>query len=214
MRRSRPLVLCALLPLAGALQSCTQSGTAASGAFTELVKQGKPLFATVTTSQGDIVVELDSAAAPETVGNFVALAAAEKEWVNPAGEKTRQKLYDGTRFHRVIPSFMIQGGDPMGDGSGGPGFTINDEFGTEKQKGLHFAKGTLGMARKNEPHSAGCQWFITVGDAAWLDGKYTVMGHVVAGQEVADAISVVPTRAPNRPVTDVVIQKVSLSDHR
>jgi peptidyl-prolyl cis-trans isomerase A (cyclophilin A) len=212
MRCARSFALCTLLPLAAALSACTQSGSAAAGAFTEMVKQGKPLFATIKTSQGDIVVELDSQAAPETVGNFVALAAGEKEWVNPAGDKTRKPLYDGTVFHRVIPRFMIQGGDPQGDGSGGPGFTINDEF--DKQKGLHFAKGTLGMARKNEPHSAGCQWFITVGDAGWLDGKYTVMGHVVAGQEVADAISVVPTRAPNRPVTDVVIQKVSLSDHR
>jgi peptidyl-prolyl cis-trans isomerase A (cyclophilin A) len=178
--------------------------------FMESARAGKPIYATIETSLGTIKAELDAKMAPIAVENFVGLASGEKEWTNPAGEKVKKPLYDGTIFHRVIPGFMIQGGDPQGSGTGGPGFTIKDDF--PNQKNAHFGKGTLGMARTMMPDSGGCQWFITVADTTWLDGQYTIFGHVLSGQDVADKIALVPRGPGDKPNTPVVIKKVTLSE--
>jgi peptidyl-prolyl cis-trans isomerase A (cyclophilin A) len=178
----------------------------------DMARVGQPLYAIVQTSMGNIELELDDKNAPLSVENFVGLATGEKEWTNPSGAKVKAPLYDNTIFHRVIPGFMDQGGDPMGTGMGGPGFTIPDEF--PKQRGMHFAKGTLGMARTQALNSGGCQFFITVADAGNLDNQYTIFGHVTNGQDVADRISQVPRGAGDKPNTPVVIKKVIISDHK
>ncbi|MGH2706324.1 MAG: peptidylprolyl isomerase [Actinomycetota bacterium] len=149
------------------------------------------MHATFVTSMGDIRVRLLPEIAPETVANFVGLATGEKEWRDPrTGEKRRDSLYANTVFHRVIPNFMIQGGDPLGNGTGGPGYTFEDEVDGNPT----FSRpGFLAMANAG-PNTNGSQWFITVGQASWLDGKHTVFGEVVEGQDVADAISKVPTK--------------------
>jgi cyclophilin family peptidyl-prolyl cis-trans isomerase len=108
-----------------------------------------------------------------------------------------------------MPNFMIQGGDPAGTGAGSIGYTIQDDF--PNQHGMHFSKGTLGAARTMMPNSGSCQFFITVGDAGWLDNQYTIFGHVLSGQDVADAISRVPTTS-DRPNTPVTIKKTTISD--
>jgi peptidyl-prolyl cis-trans isomerase A (cyclophilin A) len=178
----------------------------------DLARQGKPLFAIVATSLGNIELELDTRNAPLTVENFVGLASGEKEWTTPQGQKVTRPIYDGTIFHRVIPGFMVQGGDPMGTGTGGPGFSIPDEY--PKQRGMHFTKGTLGMARTQMPNSGGCQFFITVAPTPNLDNGYTIFGHVLNGQDVADKISAVQRDPGDRPLQPVQIRRVVISDHR
>lgn len=205
MRRSIAFV--AVLLLGCAAQAANKSS---APKFMAEAKAGKPLYATIETSLGKIVAELDPKLAPIAVENFVGLAAGEKEWTTPQGEKTHKPLYDGTTFHRVIPGFMIQGGDPLGTGTGNPGFSIQDDF--PNQHGVSFTKGTLGMARTMTPNSGGCQFFITVKDAPWLNGQYTVFGHVLSGQDVADKISLVPRGPDDKPNTPVVIKKVTISD--
>jgi len=178
--------------------------------FMDEAKAGKPLYATIVTSMGTITAELDSKDAPNAVTNFVGLASGEKAWTTPAGEKTHKPLYAGTIFHRVIPGFMIQGGDPQGTGMGGPGFSIPDDF--PNQHGLHFTKGILGMARTGAPNSGGSQFFIMVAAYPSLDGKYTVFGHVLKGQDVADKIALVPRNGQDRPNTPVVIKSITIRD--
>ncbi len=149
------------------------------------------IYATFVTSMGDIRVRLLDDVAPRTVENFVGLATGAKQWTDPkTGESRTDPLYSGTVFHRVIPNFMIQGGDPLGNGMGGPGYRFEDEV--EAAPSLD-KPGYLAMANAG-PNTNGSQFFITVGPAQWLDGKHTVFGEVVSGQEVADAISKVPTR--------------------
>ena len=212
MRRS--ITLLALS--AGVLLACTADAAkkaepkTGEGKFMEEAKAGKPLYATIETNLGTITAELDSKQAPIAVENFVGLASGEKEWTTPKGEKVKKPLYDGTIFHRVIPNFMIQGGDPQGTGMGGPGFSIQDDF--PNQHGLHFTKGILGMARTGAPNSGGSQFFIMVAAYPSLDGQYTVFGHVLSGQDVADKISQVPRGPSDRPNTPVVIKKVTISD--
>lgn len=162
--------------------------------MTDLVRAGKDLYATFNTSMGPIVVRLFPKDAPKTVENFVALATGEKEWTDPrTGKKTSDKLYDGTIFHRVIPDFMIQGGDPLGKGTGGPGYRFADEF----FNGHAFDKpGLLAMANAG-PNTNGSQFFITEVETPWLDNKHTIFGEVVKGFELVGKIA----RAGNGKVT-------------
>ena len=148
--------------------------------------------ATLHTNHGAIAVELFDDDAPKTVDNFVSLA--------------RKGFYNGVVFHRVIPDFMIQGGDPTGTGSGGPGYTFEDEANDH-----HVARGALAMANAG-PNTNGSQFFIVTAEACpWLDGKHTVFGRVTAGEDVVDAISAVGTDGRDRPRDDVVIERVELS---
>jgi peptidyl-prolyl cis-trans isomerase B (cyclophilin B) len=147
--------------------------------------------ATIHTNHGPIEVEFFDADAPKTVENFRKLAA--------------DGFYDGVIFHRVIKDFMIQGGDPTGTGTGGPGYTFEDEF---NQHGV--VRGALAMANAG-PNTNGSQFFIVTTDAApWLDGKHTVFGQVTSGMETVDAIEGLPTGARDRPVDDAVIERVEL----
>src|SRR5512142_1173559 len=149
--------------------------------------------ATLHTNHGPIELELHDGDAPKTVENFRKLAA--------------DGFYDGVIFHRVIPDFMIQGGDPTGTGSGGPGYTFEDEFNDRKVE-----RGALAMANAG-PNTNGSQFFIvTTESAPWLDGKHTVFGRVTAGMDVADTISGLPRDARDKPHDDVVIESVTVSD--
>ena len=167
------------------------------------------LTATLTTSQGTISIRLFPDHAPKTVRNFVELAEGGKEWSDPRTRQvTKDKLYDGTIFHRVIPQFMIQGGDPAGNGSGDIGFTIPDEFAPD----LKFDQvGRLAMANIGQPHTGASQFFITDALTPWLNGKHTIFGEVISGQDIVDTISHVQTRPGDRPVTDVVLQSVTIN---
>lgn len=197
-----------------ALVACLLAGTAsaaaaASGKWTKKVESGKDLYATLKTSQGDIVLRLFSKDAPKTVANFVGLASGEKEWRDPkSGDKVKKPLYDGTTFHRVIPDFMIQGGDPQGTGMGDPGYRFEDEF----QSGRTFNKpGLLAMANAG-PGTNGSQFFITTSTPDYLNNKHTIFGEVVQGYDVVEKISNVQRDSRDRPQTPVVIEKISMSD--
>ena len=164
--------------------------------------------ATLNTSMGDIVIELFPNQAPKTVANFVELATGAKEWVDPnISEKVKTNLYDGTIFHRVIPGFMIQGGDPLGSGMGGPGYNFADEFHGE----LNFDKPYLLAMANAGPNTNGSQFFITVAATAWLNRKHSIFGEVkdAASQKVIDAIAAVKTGANDKPVQAVKINSVS-----
>ncbi|KAA1420140.1 peptidylprolyl isomerase [Mumia zhuanghuii] len=167
--------------------------------------------ATLKTTMGDITVDLYADEAPETVANFVGLATGDKEWTDPeTGEKSSDPLYDGTTFHRVISGFMIQGGDPLGTGMGGPGYEFEDEIDTA----LTFDEPyQLAMANSG-PDTNGSQFFITTVPTPHLDGLHTIFG-VVADDEskaVVDAISAVPTDATDKPLEPVVIESVVVAD--
>ncbi|MFF7333460.1 peptidylprolyl isomerase [Streptomyces sp. NPDC090306] len=166
------------------------------------------LYATLKTNKGDIVVRLLPDHAPKTVKNFVELAKGEREWVHPeTGQRTTEPLYDGTVFHRVIEGFMIQGGDPLGNGTGGPGYKFADEFHPD----LAFTKPYLLAMANAGPGTNGSQFFITLAATTWLTGKHTIFGEVTddAGRKVVDAIGATDTNPRNdRPVQDVVIEKV------
>lgn len=150
-------------------------------------------IATFHTSAGPIRIELFEADAPKTVENFKTLVG--------------KGFYDGLIFHRVIPDFMIQGGCPQGTGTGGPGYTFEDEFNDHK-----VVRGALAMANAG-PNTNGSQFFIvTKEDASWLDGKHTVFGRVIEGQDVVDKIESVPTDGRDRPLDDQVIEKIEISD--
>lgn len=167
-----------------------------------------PQYATLVTSLGDIKVKLLSDTAPKTVENFVGLATGAKEWTDPrSGEKQSEPLYNGTIFHRVIPNFMIQGGDPLGTGTGGPGYKFEDEV----NAGPSFDKpGYLAMANAG-PNTNGSQFFVTVAPTSHLTGKHTIFGEVIEGQEVADAISKTQTGPGDRPVEDVVLKEIQIT---
>ena len=166
------------------------------------------LTATLRTSQGTVVVRLFPDQAPKTVRNFVELAEGGKQWTDPeTGQATTGKLYDGTIFHRVIPDFMIQGGDPLGSGRGGPGY----KFGDEIHPDLRFDQPYLLAMANAGPGTNGSQFFITVGPTPWLNGKHTIFGEVIAGADVVDAISRVQTVPGDRPVEPVVLQSVTIT---
>ncbi|MFD3839873.1 peptidylprolyl isomerase [Streptomyces sp. NPDC058642] len=166
------------------------------------------LYATLRTNHGDIEVRLLPNHAPITVKNFVELATGQREWTNPTtGEKSKAKLYDGTVFHRVISGFMIQGGDPLGNGTGGPGYQFKDEFHPD----LSFDKPYLLAMANAGPGTNGSQFFVTVGTTTWLNRKHTIFGEVTdaASQKVVDAIAGTQTHPrTSRPLNDVVIESV------
>ncbi|HYM12103.1 MAG TPA: peptidylprolyl isomerase [Bryobacterales bacterium] len=168
------------------------------------------LYATINTSMGAIVCKLFEKEAPLTVANFVGLARGTKEWTDP---KTRQKvkrpLYTGTIFHRVIPGFMIQGGDPLGTGMGDPGYKFKDEF----DPSLRFDQpGRLAMANSG-PNTNGSQFFITVVPTPHLNNHHTIFGQVVEGQEVANKIVAVPRDSNDKPRTPVVIRSIRIQHY-
>jgi peptidyl-prolyl cis-trans isomerase A (cyclophilin A) len=145
--------------------------------------------------------------APKTVRNFVELAEGGRQWTDPrTGRPTTDRLYDGTIFHRVIPDFMLQGGDPLGSGRGGPGYKFADEIHPD----LAFDRPYLLAMANAGPGTNGSQFFITVARAPWLNGKHTIFGEVIEGADVVDRISLVKTGGQDRPVTDVVLESVTV----
>jgi peptidyl-prolyl cis-trans isomerase A (cyclophilin A) len=164
--------------------------------------------ATFVTSAGRIVARLMPEHAPTTVANFVDLATGKREWRDPRdGARKSEPLYDDTIFHRVIPGFMIQGGDPEGTGRGGPGYRFEDEC---PPGGPKFDRpGLLAMANSG-PNTNGSQFFITLAPTAWLTGKHTIFGEVTEGMEVVEAIAGVETGRDDRPREDVVVERVEI----
>ena len=163
-------------------------------------------YAIFNTSEGTVVCRLFEREAPKTVANFVELAEGKRDWTHPvSGKKSKERLYDGTIFHRVIPNFMIQGGDPAGTGFGGPGYQFEDETNGSPHK---FDKpGKLAMANAG-PNTNGSQFFITVAPTQWLTGKHTIFGELVEGQDVVEKIVNAPRNRQDKPNKDVVVQKV------
>ena len=163
-------------------------------------------YAIFNTSEGKITVCLFENDAPVTVKNFIELAEGKREWTHPlTHKKSQDKLYDGTIFHRVIPNFMIQGGDPAGSGMGGPGYRFEDE--TRGSKHKFDAPGKLAMANSG-PNTNGCQFFITVAATPWLTGNHTIFGEVVEGQNIADKISLVARSSQDKPHNPVLVESV------
>jgi peptidyl-prolyl cis-trans isomerase A (cyclophilin A) len=165
------------------------------------------LTATLNTNQGQVVIRLFPDHAPKTVRNFVELAEGGRQWTDPrTGRATTDKLYAGTVFHRVIPNFMIQGGDPIGSGRGGPGYKFADEIHPD----LAFDRPYLLAMANAGPGTNGSQFFITVAPTPWLNGKHTIFGEVIEGADVVDLISLVKTGSQDRPVEDVTIESVTV----
>ncbi|MGH8823393.1 MAG: peptidylprolyl isomerase [Jiangellaceae bacterium] len=170
------------------------------------------LYATMSTNHGDITVKLFPDQAPKTVRNFVELAEGSREWVDPrTGQKTSAKLFDGTTFHRVISGFMIQGGDPLGTGRGGPGYEFADEFHPE----LSFDRPYLLAMANAGTNTNGSQFFITVGPTTWLNFKHTIFGEVAdaSSREVVDSIATVETDRSERPTAPVTVDSVIVARH-
>jgi len=164
-------------------------------------------YATLHTSEGDIEVRLFPDHAPKTVANFVELAEGGREWTDPrTRQKSRQRLYDGTIFHRVIPGFMIQGGDPLGTGTGGPGYQFADEIHPD----LVFDRPYLLAMANAGPGTNGSQFFITVAPTDWLNRKHTIFGEVTEGREVVDKIVNAPAGRNNRPTSEIRLESVEI----
>ena len=166
------------------------------------------VYAHFTTSEGNFTARLFEAETPNTVANFTGLAEGSKEWTDPrSGKKVKQPYYNGTVFHRVIEGFMIQGGDPLGQGTGGPGYTFADEF---HPKLRHGKAGLLSMANRG-PNTNGGQFFITLAATPWLDDKHTVFGEVTEGMDVVKKIGSTPTSKPgDRPVKPITVESVTI----
>ena len=164
-------------------------------------------YARFETTEGTFTVRLFDKEVPNTVANFVGLAEGTKEWTDPgSGQKKKAPYYDGIIFHRVIKGFMIQGGDPLGQGTGGPGFTFADEFHPSLR---HDKAGILSMANAG-PNTNGSQFFITLAPTPHLDNRHSVFGEVVEGLDVVKKIGAVATGRQDRPVTPVVMKKVTI----
>ncbi len=165
------------------------------------------LYAVFETTLGDITCQLFPEQAPKTVANFVGLAGGTMEFVDPqTRQRSQRPYYDGLVFHRVIPDFMIQGGCPLGTGTGGPGYQFQDEFAAE----LTFDRpGKLAMANAG-PNTNGSQFFITVAATTWLNRKHTIFGEVVKGQDIVSKISLTPRDRRDRPTTPVVMKSVKI----
>jgi peptidyl-prolyl cis-trans isomerase A (cyclophilin A) len=165
------------------------------------------LIATLHTTRGPIGVRLFPQQAPQTVENFVGLAEGSREWRDPrSGQKTTAPLYNGTVFHRIIDGFMIQGGDPLGTGTGGPGYEFADEF----DPSLRFDRPYLLAMANAGPGTNGSQFFITVGPTPHLTNRHTIFGEVIAGQDVVDQISTAETDRRDRPVKEIAIDSVTI----
>lgn len=169
--------------------------------------------ATIHTNKGDIVVNLFGNHAPKTVRNFVGLATGTQEWTNPAtGQKTTEPLYNGVIFHRIITDFMLQGGDPLGQGIGGPGYEFDDEIHPELQFSEPFLLAMANAGKRGGRGTNGSQFFITTVATPWLNGNHTIFG-VVADDDsraVVKAIEAVPTNANDKPLDDVVISSIEV----
>jgi peptidyl-prolyl cis-trans isomerase A (cyclophilin A) len=164
-------------------------------------------YAKFTTSEGSFTARLFDEEAPKTVENFVGLAEGTKEWTDPrTNKKVKQPYYNGIVFHRVIDGFMIQGGDPLGQGIGGPGYTFADEFHPRLR---HNKAGILSMANRG-PNTNGGQFFITLGPTPHLDDKHSVFGEVIEGMDVVKRIGSTKTDARDRPLKDVVMTSVQI----
>ena len=163
-------------------------------------------YAHFTTSEGAFTAKLFDQETPNTVANFTGLADGSKEWTDPrTGRKVKQPYYNGTVFHRVIDGFMIQGGDPLGQGTGGPGYTFNDEFHASLR---HGKAGILSMANRG-PNTNGGQFFITLAATPWLDNKHSVFGEIVSGMDVVKKIGSTATSKPgDRPLKPITVEKV------
>ncbi|GLY78314.1 peptidylprolyl isomerase [Actinoallomurus iriomotensis] len=165
------------------------------------------LTATLRTTMGTIVLRLFPDHAPKTVQNFVGLAEGTIEWTDPrTGQRTTDPLYNGTVFHRVIDKFMLQGGDPLGNGRGGPGYEFEDEFHPD----LRFDRPHLLAMANAGPGTNGSQFFITVVPTPHLNGRHTIFGEVIEGADVVDAIAKTDTDRGDRPVKDVVVESVTI----
>ena len=164
------------------------------------------------TSEGDIKINLFDDETPETVANFLGLATGEKEWIDPmTGQPSHEPFYNGLTFHRIIKDFMIQGGCPLGNGTGGPGWNIKGEFAANGVNNpIKHTRGVISMARSMNPNSAGSQFFIMHQDAPHLDGQYAAFGKVVAGMDVVDKIAAVRTDWNDKPTTPVKMKTVEL----
>ena len=190
----KKIVMCLTLALVFMTTAC------AAGSFWDFKKEeGESKvanrIAVFDTNMGEFEIELFEDKTPITTKNFIDLA--------------QEGFYDGVIFHRIIDGFMIQGGDPTGTGMGGPGYTIEDEFTPEL---THESEGILSMANTGRPHTGGSQFFITLAATPWLDGHHTVFGKVVKGMEVVREIGHVKTGPQDRPVYDVVINKITIKD--
>jgi peptidyl-prolyl cis-trans isomerase A (cyclophilin A) len=166
------------------------------------------LYAHFTTSEGAFTVKLFETETPKTVANFAGLADGTKEWTDPRSGKTvKQPYFNGTIFHRVIDGFMIQGGDPLGQGTGGPGYNFADEFHPSLR---HSKAGILSMANRG-PNTNGGQFFITLAATPWLDNKHSVFGEIVDGMDVVKKIGGTATSKPNdRPLKPITIESVTI----
>jgi peptidyl-prolyl cis-trans isomerase A (cyclophilin A) len=196
MKKARKFLVLAMLVVAPAL-------------FAQEKKKLSPgTYVHFETSMGNFTAVLYDKEAPRTVANFVGLAEGTKDWKDPrTGQTVKGKhFYDGLTFHRVIDTFMIQGGDPLGNGTGNPGFTINDEVNVHK----HDREGVVAMAKTSAPNTNSCQFYITLGPQPFLDKDYTVFGQIVEGMDVVKAIGKVQKGAQDRPLTPVVMKKVTI----
>ena len=171
--------------------------------------------ATFHTNKGDIVVNLYGNHAPKTVRNFVGLATGDIEWTHPAtGAKTKEPLYNGTVFHRIIPDFMLQGGDPLGQGIGGPGYQFDDEINSELDFTQHYILAMANAGTQAGRGTNGSQFFITVAPTTWLQGKHTIFGAVAddASKQLVQSLSTVATDGRDKPLEDVVIESVEITE--
>ena len=169
--------------------------------------------ATINTNHGPIKVDLYGHQAPKTVKNFVGLATGEIEWTHPGtGAKSNDPLYDGVIFHRIIPGFMIQGGDPLGQGVGGPGYQFDDEISPELDFTEPYVLAMANAGIQGGRGTNGSQFFITVGPTTWLQGKHSIFGKVTdpASQAVVDKLAAVATDGRDKPLEDIVIESVSV----
>lgn len=165
------------------------------------------MHAVIETNKGTIRIRLFDDKAPKTVANFVGLADGSIEWTHPqTKEKSKTPYYNGTIFHRVIPNFMIQGGDITGTGTGGPGYRFADEIHPELK---HTKPGMLSMANSG-PNTNGSQFFITTAATPWLDGRHAIFGEVESGYDVVEAISKTSRDSRDKPREDVVLQKITI----